>query len=154
MDKKIDFIKEQLDTLFKQFHAAPLVSVEPIEDVIKLEVTGDDLSFLIGYRGRTLDSLQHFLGNALFTEFQNWTPVHVDINDYRKQREEKIEEIVKNIIDRVRFLKEAVEMEPMSSAERFFIHTYVSDYPDITSASIGERADRRVVLSPTGSSEE
>ncbi len=70
----------------------------------------------------------------------------VDINGYRDSRLNKIEDMTKGFIDRVRFHETDVEMPPMNSYERRQVHMFISDYPDIMSESTGEGRARHVVL--------
>ena len=148
---------EQLEQITKDIlklmdvEANVLVSEETVgeESVLNVTIEGDDLSFLIGYRGESLDGLQTVLSLILNKHSDAWQRVVTDINGYRKQRQDKIEEITKGYIDRVRFLAKEIEMPPMTSAERRYVHIFVSAYTDVVSESVGERASRRVVLKPT-----
>jgi len=149
MQNKVDRIKTILNNTLDFLGISPTVSVTASNDCIDVQVSGDDLSFLIGYRGESLSALQTFLMLALNKGSSEWTRVVVDINAYRKQRTEKIENIARNFIDKVRFFNKEIEMPPMNSFERFQVHTFVAEYDDITSDSIGERAERRVVLRPS-----
>jgi spoIIIJ-associated protein len=83
-------------------------------------------------------------------ELNEWKHVLVDINGYRDSRRTKIEDMVRNFIDRVRFHNSNVEMPPMNSFERRWVHMFVSEYPDIASESLGEGKNRRVVLKLKG----
>jgi len=118
------------------------------EDTISVAVEGQNLNFLIGYRGESLDALQTILGLITFKETGEWVHVLVDINGYRKQKQEKIEQITKGYIDKVRFFGKDVEMSPMNAYERRQVHTFISEYDDIISESTGEGPARRVVLKP------
>ena len=103
---------------------------------------------MIGYRGESLDALQTLVGLILFKQTGDWSRVLVDINDYRKGKQDKIEQITKSYIDKVRFFGKEVEMSPMSPTERRQVHVFVSAYDDIISESVGEGSSRRVVLKP------
>ena len=111
-----------------------------------VNIQGDDLSFLIGYRGESINALQSLLGLILFNKLGDHVNLVVDINDYRSSRKDKIEEITKNYIDRARFSGQAVEMPFMNPYERRQVHLFVSGYDDIESESTGEGRFRRVVL--------
>jgi spoIIIJ-associated protein len=124
----------------------PLVEVEEGEDIYKVDIQGDDLSFLIGYRGESLNALQTLLGLMMFRELGDWTYIVVDINGYRDRRRDKIEEMTRSYIDKARFFGKEIKMPPMNAYERRQVHVYVSDYPDIESESEGEGRARRVVL--------
>lgn len=151
MTKLEDLKKVAEDILdFMKIKAGISVVEEKLENesVLNVYIEGDDLSFLIGYRGESLDGLQTVLSLILNKKYGEWCRVLVDINGYRKQRQDKIEEIAKNYIDRVRFLAREIEMPVMTSAERRYVHMFISSYTDIVSESVGEGMGRRVVLKP------
>jgi spoIIIJ-associated protein len=145
MAKKL--IKSKLDDILKLLDISPEVTIEEDEETYKVVVEGNDLSFLIGYRGESLQALQTLLSTMVFNESNEWVHIVVDINGYRDSRREKIEEMTRSFIDRVRFHNSEIEMPTMNSYERRQVHMFVSDYPDISSESAGEGRNRRVVLS-------
>lgn len=127
----------------------PSLAVEEGEEgSISISINDENLSFLIGYRGESLNALQTILTLALFRELNDWTHVSVDINNYRGKRREKIEEITRSYIDKVRFFGKEVELPVMSPYERRQVHVFISGYDDINSESTGEGSSRRVVLKP------
>lgn len=144
---KVDIVTETLNNILGFIGISPEVNItEDTDKNIQAVIEGDNLNFLIGYRGESLDAVQHILSLILFRKTGESTHVSVDINGYRTQKTEKIEDITKNFIDRVRFMQKDVEMPPMNPGERRLVHTFVGKYADITSESVGEGPARRVVL--------
>ncbi len=137
-------IEQKINEILDFMSVNPEVSVEEEDETFVIKINGDDLNFLIGYRGESLNALQTLLANMVFAELNEWKHVVVDINGYRDVRKTKLEDMVRNFIDRVRFHKDV--MPTMNSFERRQVHMFVSDYPDIVSESTGEGRDRRVVL--------
>lgn len=140
------FIEGKVKEILSYMEIDPTVEVVEKEDAYQVNIEGEDLSFLIGYRGESLNALQTLLGMMLFRELGEWRYVVVDINGYRDKRKDKLEEIARNYIDRVRFFSKEVEMPPMNAYERRQVHLYVGGYPDIESESVGEGRGRRIVL--------
>ncbi len=156
-DKEIKkFVEEEIDRL------CSLLDVEcekdfkieegDREDVtyIKIYFEGDDLGYMIGNHGRHLDSLQYILQlmvGKVIDQDSNYR-VLVDVGGYRRERDSKIESLALQKADDVRILGEEIEMEPMSPADRRVVHTTLSQYEDITTESVGEGKDRRVVIKP------
>lgn len=143
-------IKTKLNEIFGHIGISPAVSISQEEETFKISITGEDLNFFIGYRGESLNALQTLLSNMVFNETGEWTRLIVDINGYRESRLDKIEEMTRNFIDRVRFHKAPVELPTMNSFERRQVHVFIQDYPDIVSESTGEGTSRRVVLKLKG----
>ncbi|HEA84631.1 MAG TPA: hypothetical protein ENI04_01455 [Candidatus Wildermuthbacteria bacterium] len=70
----------------------------------------------------------------------------LDINDYKKRKEEYLRDLAKTTADEVVLLKQAKELPPMPPAERRIIHLSLQDRDDVASDSIGEGSERRVVV--------
>lgn len=145
-----ELLRKKLNEILSFMRVSPEVSITQKEDIYEVVMDGEDLSFLIGFRGESLNALQALLSTFVFNESGEWPHLVVDINGYRESRKEKIEEMVKGFIDRVRFHNSEVELPTMNSFERRLVHTFVSEYPDIVSESTGEGRSRRVVLKMKG----
>jgi len=148
MDTK-EIIKKKINKIFQYIGIKPELSIEEIEENnFNVTVSGDDLNFLIGFRGQSLDGLQGILRLMIYRETQTQPLITLDINEYKNRKTEKIQDMAKTFIDKVRFFQKEVEMPRMSSWERRQIHVLVSEYDDIESESTGEGDNRRVVLKP------
>jgi spoIIIJ-associated protein len=145
---KKDILEHMLKDTLAHLGVAPDFLVEESEEGVLVSITGDELNHLIGYRGDSLNALQHFLNSAYFNTAGEYVRIMVDVNGYREQRKSKIEEMVKNFIDRVRFFNQEVEMPAMNPGERRVVHTFIAAYDDVSSESVGTGRDRRVVLKP------
>ncbi len=147
--KKI--IQEALENIFGFLKIDPDFEIDDKgENIYEVRISGDNLNYLIGYRGQSLDALQHFLHLLIHNLTDEQITVIVDINGYRDQRAEKLRDIAKNYIDRVRFFQKEVALPPMDPWERRQIHMFVAEYTDVTSESVGEGRDRRITLKPKG----
>lgn len=74
--------------------------------------------------------------------------VFVDINNYRKERENIIIELAKASARKALIAKEEIKLPPMNSYERRLIHTELSTRPDVKTESVGEGRERYVVVKP------
>jgi spoIIIJ-associated protein len=122
------------------------------EDVkyIKISFEGEDLGYMIGNRGRHLDSIQYVLQLMVgkMTEQDPNYRILVDVGGYRKERNSHLEEMALQKADDVRILGEAVELPPMKPADRRAVHMALSEYDDIITESEGEGRDRHIVIKP------
>ena len=151
MDSKVEKLKNILEEIFEFLEIDPKFTIDDEdEENLFVKIWDGDLSFLIGYRGHCLKALKHYLSLALNrnTPEDEWTRVSVDIEGYLERRREKIEEIARNHIDKVRFFGHEVSLPRMDASERYMVHTYVNDYPDIETESEGQGYNRHVVLKP------
>lgn len=146
MDTK-ELIEKKMNKIFQYIGIKPELSVEEIEENnFNVNISGNDLNFLIGFRGQSLDGLQGILKLMIYKETQIQPLITLDINEYKNRKTEKIQDMAKTFIDKVRFFQKDVEMPRMNPWERRQIHVLVSEYDDIESESTGEGDDRRVVL--------
>jgi spoIIIJ-associated protein len=144
-----EIIEQKLSEIFKYLDIDPNISIEQDEEAQVIKIDGKDLNFLIGYQGQSLDALQTLVGQMLLKETGEWTPINIDINGYKDKKTDKLEEITKRYIDKVRFFENDVPMPPMKPWERRQVHMFVADYEDISSESEGRGMGRRVVLKPS-----
>jgi spoIIIJ-associated protein len=119
-----------------------------VEDTVVLDVSGRDLGMLIGWRGETLRALQTITnllaGRKLGTERR----VIVDVERYRQRRELTVREIAYRAARQVKVTGDPITLDAMQAFERRAIHLALEDDPDVTTSSIGEEPERRVVVGP------
>ena len=115
--------------------------------VIILE--GEGLGAIIGHRGETLDSLQ-YLTSLAANNGGGYFKVTLNIGNYREKREQTLISLAKRVSAQVLRNNRSRALEPMNPYERRIIHTAVQDIEGVTSNSIGEGSNRRVVIYPEG----
>lgn len=111
-----------------------------------VNVDGDGLGTIIGRRGETLDAIQYLTGlvaNRLDGDYQRIT---VDCGDYRSKRKQTLEALAEKLAAQVLKTNVSKTLEPMNPFERRVIHATVSRIEGVSSMSIGEEPNRRVVI--------
>jgi spoIIIJ-associated protein len=111
-----------------------------------VEISGEDLGALIGYHGETLNHFQHILSLAVNNKLEDRVKILVDIDGWRAQRRETLENMAKGAVQKVKSTGHAQVLPPMSAYERRVIHAIVSEDPEVTSHSEGEDAARKVII--------
>ncbi|KKS31299.1 hypothetical protein A2380_03045 [candidate division WWE3 bacterium RIFOXYB1_FULL_43_24] len=145
----VEVIKNTLDNIFGFMKINPNYEINGKDDgIFEVKIQGNNLNFLIGHQGQSLDALQSILHLTVLRQTGEQVTVLIDINGYKDQRAEKIQNMAKSYIDRVRFFQKDVELPPMDPWERRQIHMFVAEYDDVISESSGEGRDRRVTLKP------
>jgi spoIIIJ-associated protein len=114
-----------------------------------LDIDGEDLGLLIGRRGQTLASLQYLLNLICAKKIGKRVAFGVDVDGYRRRREESLVSLAHRTASRVRSTGRSVTLEPMPPSERRIIHLALADNPDIVTVSIGEGEDRKVAVTPS-----
>lgn len=124
------------------------VDVVETDDEIAATVNGEDLGLLIGKHGSTIDALQHLAARIAFRGQHDRKLVSIDAAGYRERREAALQRAADQAVEDALSYGRAVELEPMSAAERRIVHTYLRDRTEIQTHSEGDEPDRRLVVSP------
>jgi spoIIIJ-associated protein len=114
-----------------------------------IEVLGPDLGALIGRGGENLVALQQITSAITSRRVGRTVHVPLDIEGYRRRREEQLREIADRVASRVRTSGQAVTLEPMLAYERRIVHLAVQGTPGVKTESVGVDPNRRVVISST-----
>ena len=113
------------------------------------EEASDELGLLIGRRGETLGSLQYLLNVMVSRRSGDQDAVFgVDIEGYRRRREESLVEMAQRVAAEVRETGDVITLEPMPAAERRIVHLTLSDEPGVVTESVGRGSDRQVEVMP------
>lgn len=147
----IDYLVEYLEKAIKAFDIEPTIRPSLKGGLIRLEMDTTHNSILIGKNGRTLAAINQLVKLAATTRFKRRIRVLVDINDYKNQRYSKVISIAKRVAREVRKSHINVTLDPMVADERRAVHNALTNYSNITTESIGERNDRRIVIKYTES---
>ncbi len=122
-----------------------------VEGGSKIVLEGSDaLGMIIGRRGETLDALQYLASLVANENGGGYYRVVIDIGNYRERRENTLEGLAKRTAGQVLRTGRSRSLEPMNPYERRIIHTAVQNIQGVTSTSIGDGANRRVVIVPEG----
>lgn len=138
-----------LDVLAKMGVADATVTIEEKNETCTLLVEGEDLGFIIGRRGETLDALQYLVGLVANRVDNSYYRINIDIGNYREKREKTLIALAKKIGGQAARTGRRTSLEPMNPYERRIIHTAVQDIEGATSWSVGSDAARHVVIGPS-----
>ena len=116
------------------------------ENILDVELSGDEMGVLIGKRGQTLDSLQYLISLVVNRDTEDYIHVKVDTENYRERRKATLENLAKNISIKVKKTRQSVALEPMNPYERRIIHSALQNDRFVTTHSEGDEPFRRVVV--------
>ena len=112
----------------------------------KVDLVGDDLGYLIGRRGDTLDAIQHLANYTINREVEGHIRINVDAECYREKREDSLRRYARKKAQQVLKARRRTTLEPMNAYERHVIHATLQDMDNITTHSTGTEPNRRVVI--------
>ncbi len=145
---KAETVRSLLEGLLKHMGVRAQVQVRPGSDPITLDISGRDLGALIGWRGETLRALQSVTNVMVGKHLDEGERVIVDVERYLQRREHTVREIALRAARQVKMTGDAITLDAMQAFERRAIHLALESDPDVSSSSIGEEPDRRVVVGP------
>jgi spoIIIJ-associated protein len=120
--------------------------VEWDNGVTRINIVGNDMGLLIGRKGETLNALQFIAGLMLNRKREEKIRIVLDVEDYRKKREQSLESLAIRLSEKVKQTQKNVIMRPMSSQERRIVHTVLQEDPQLVTYSMGEEPNRKVVI--------
>lgn len=115
---------------------------------ITLDIKGEDLGILIGRRGQTLAALQYIVRLLVSRQHKSWAPIVIDVEGYKQRRYQALQNFARDMAERVRLRGAPFTLEPMPPYERRIIHLTLAEHPHVTTESIGQGEDRKIVIKP------
>ncbi len=147
--------QETVSELLGKMHiqANVLASYGEVDDVrgtraILVDVTGKDLSVLIGKRSETLNALQYIARLIVSKELGENVTLVIDIEGYRTRRERQLRQLAHRMADQAVKTGRKQTLEPMPPNERRIIHMELREDTHVTTESFGEEPHRKVTIIP------
>ena len=154
-DYILDIARDVVNELLEKMKVRASVSAEylPATDSrnrvpVRVNIQGDDLSYLIGRQAETLNALQYISSLIINKEIGRSIPLIVDVEGYRDRREKQLRQIARRMADQAVSTGRRQVLEPMPANERRIVHIELRENPDISTESIGEEPRRKVTIIP------
>lgn len=141
-----NFIKSFIENYSKLMNIEIQYELNETDGIYNLTLVSENNPILIGKEGKTLESLQLIIRQALKKQTTHNIKVNVDISGYKNKKLKKLEYEVKKIAYEVQKTKINASLDPMNSYERRRIHTLISTIPNLETESIGEGKDRHIII--------
>lgn len=114
---------------------------------IEVNINGENIGFLIGYRGECLYAFQTILSAIGNKNVKNRVRVILDIQGYKQKRVKALEELAEKVAKTVIRTGKSITLEPMQAYERKIIHSKLQNHDKIITKSIGNEPKRKIVIS-------
>lgn len=116
------------------------------DELMYIDVTGEDTGTIIGKRGATLDAVQYLCSLVVNKDSDNYIKVVMDAENYRAKREKTLQHLADRLAGKVERTGRSITLEPMNPYERKVIHAKLQGNPKIITRSEGRDPYRRVVI--------
>lgn len=147
-------LSDILDNLLGMLLLEGSYEIEENEDSFSVAIETKDAGRLIGARGESLDGLQLLVNQMVAKKVgeEGFKRVVIDVEGWKKQKEEDLVRNTEEAGKRVLESKQPVELEPQSSWQRRIVHMTISEMEGLESESVGEGRDRHIVIKLKGQS--
>ena len=125
------------------------ISVTENDNGCVISLDGENLGFIIGRRGETLDALQYLTGLVANRADNAYYRVTLDIGNYREKREQALVALARRLGGQTARTGRRNSLEPMNPYERRIIHTTVQGMEGVISWSVGSEPNRHVIIGPS-----
>ena len=122
------------------------IALQESPEQLRMQMTGEGMSLLIGRRGETLDALQYLTSLNINRGREEYLRVSIDTENYRAKREEALRKLAIRMAGRAKKSGRRVALEPMNPYERRILHSALQNDPEVTTHSEGEEPYRRVII--------
>ena len=140
--------EEKIQNFLKSFLPEDIKFETKIENTeILVNLDGEEISYLIGYRGETINALQNILSVITNNEQNLKAKVFLDVSGYKEKRIKTLENLAEKMSKTVIRTRKPITLEPMTAYERKIIHTALQNNDKIKTFSKGEEPHRRLVIS-------
>lgn len=120
------------------------------DEVVVVEVTGENLGLLVGPKGATLHAIEELVRTVVQRQTDgHGVRIHVDVAGYRAKRREALADFTRSLAEKVIESGRVQALEPMSASDRKVVHDTAAEIDGVATESEGEDPRRRVVLRPS-----
>ncbi|MBV9691412.1 MAG: Jag N-terminal domain-containing protein [Ktedonobacteraceae bacterium] len=144
----IEITVDVLQHILRYMNIHAMVQVRSTHPLtLNIHGINENLALLIGRRGETLAALQLLVNLIVSHRTKCHMHIIVDAENYRERREENLRSLALRVAQQVRNYRRSVALEAMPPHERRIVHIALAASKDISTESIGEGDERRVVIS-------
>jgi spoIIIJ-associated protein len=151
LEEQADAIADFVDELLAKMDIDAIAEPNPQGGHMYVDIVDgpeDDMALLIGRHGQTLEAIQELARMAIGRKLDQRIRVIVDVEDYRKRRESRLEEDAREAALRIAAEGGEYEFDPMNAYERKLVHDAVAGVDGVETVSRGEEPSRYVVIRP------
>jgi spoIIIJ-associated protein len=148
LDKHISLAMEITEELLNKAGFAGRVEIKADKEGPYLDISGEDLSLIIGKEGQNLNALEYIVNRILRHRVESCTGVKLEAQGYREKRGKSISLLAHRMAKKAQKTGRAVTLKPLGAKERRLVHLTLKNVKGIRTHSVGEGIMRKVVINP------
>jgi spoIIIJ-associated protein len=147
VDEQAEAAEEFTRGLVEAFGMDAVVSSAVDDEILLVEVNGENLGLLVGPRGATLQAIEELVRTVVQRRTGgHGMRIHVDVAGYRAKRREALAAFTRQLVEKVLDSGREQVLDPMPPPDRKVVHDTVGEFEGVETASEGEEPRRRVVI--------
>ena len=150
-EQELEEARKDIETFLKEFVSKlgnkAEYKIELKEKCLYIDINGENIGNLIGYRGEALYALENILKNIANKKSENRVVVRLDIENYKEKRIKTLQDVARKKAKLVEKTGKPIKLEPMQAYERKIIHSFLQENEYVETRSIGQEPRRRIVIS-------
>lgn len=143
-------VEEYLKNIIKGMGVDCNIEVSTKENTTTIKIFSSNNPVIIGKNGQNLEALTTIVRQYIKNITNNGPRIVLDVEDYKDRQVKRLERLAKNLARDVVRTKVDVEMDSMNSYDRRIVHNVLTDFKGVTTESVGEEPNRRVVIKYSG----
>jgi len=145
----LEIIKKTVKEFFQKTTFEVEIEFLPQKDLtLPINLKTEDPQILIGEQGQTLAEIQHLLKVILKRKIKENFYIDLDINNYKKKKIEYLKELARDLANEVALTKRERQLPAMPAYERRVIHLELAGRSDVTTESLGQEPERKIIIRP------
>jgi spoIIIJ-associated protein len=148
IEEQAEVVKEFLEGLLDAFGLAGTVEARVEDEVILVDVVGEQTEALIGPRGTIMQAVHELVRTVVQRKTRQGARIRLDVAGYVQRRREALAIYARRLADQVKEEGQEIMLEPMNAADRKVIHDALTDVEGIRTYSEGEEPNRSVIVAP------
>ncbi|MBK1883800.1 single-stranded DNA-binding protein [Luteolibacter pohnpeiensis] len=144
----VDTANKILDTMLGHLGFTASIEQQETDDGPCLQIHSSEKEAIIGEDGDRLDDLQYLVNRILRRHDSKAIRVKVDCEHFRAIQEDRLQEEVRSIAERVKSTGKSFKMRPLNAYYRRLVHNVLVEDPDVVSHSPdGDDRLKRILIS-------
>lgn len=147
--------KKVLEEILSYLVPSYAVGIRENPDKIKLDIKNtNDKGLLIGKKGEMIKAMEYIVGKvaARHCEDGREKRVSIDVDGYKRKREDTISRVVRDTAKKVRKTKKPVSLNPMSASERRIAYITLKRESGVSYETKIDRNEKRIIITPSSKS--
>ena len=146
IEEQAAIAKAFVEGLLDAFGLEGEVRTTVTDDVLSIDVSGDQTEALVGPKGQVMHAVLELTRTVIQRKTYGAPRMRIDVAGYGERRREALKIYSRKLADRVIAEGGEVMLEPMNAADRKVVHDTVAEIAGVRSYSEGEEPRRSVII--------